>query len=111
MFKLLGLYEELMKVSTEVGERARWAEVSSSPNTDSDIPSASASETPRMARVMRQKVNLAPNARMKQLNSIAQGQIERTLEADLKRNAADALLRGSTSSIRVSTKPMRAIRS
>ncbi|ROV97985.1 hypothetical protein VMCG_07040 [Cytospora schulzeri] len=91
MFKLLGLYEELMKVSTEVSERARWAEVSS-PSSEPGAPPLTTG--PRMARVMRQKVALAPNARMKQLISIAQGQIERIMEEDLKKNATDALLRG-----------------
>jgi phenol 2-monooxygenase len=95
MFKVLGLYEELMKVSTEVGERARWAEVSSSSCQEPQSLSASAPESPRMKRIMRQKLATAPNARMKQLISIPQGQIERILEEDLKRNAPKALCRGT----------------
>ncbi|KAJ5160053.1 aminotransferase class 3 [Penicillium canariense] len=94
VFKVLGLYEELMKVSTEVGERARWAEVPPSSCQESESPSAPASEPARMERVMRQKLATAPNARMKQLISIPQGQIERILEEDLKRNAPEALWRG-----------------
>ncbi|TID26564.1 aminotransferase class 3 [Venturia nashicola] len=47
-----------------------------------------------MERVLRQKIALAPNARMKQLIHISQGQIERILEEDLKANAPNALLRG-----------------
>lgn len=94
MFKMLGLYEELMKVSTEVGERARWAETTPPTGAAPGIRPASANNATRMERVLRQKLALAPNARMKQLISIAQGQIERILEADLKANAPNALLRG-----------------
>lgn len=93
MFKVLGLYEELMKVSTEVGERARWAEVPSSCQAPESLP-ASTPNNSRMKRVMRQRLAIAPNARMKQLISIPQGQIERILEEDLKSNAPEALCRG-----------------
>lgn len=62
--KLVGLYEKLMKVSTEVGERARWSEIPSNPEND-DLPGAHTFNVPKMARVMRQKIFLAPNARMK----------------------------------------------
>ncbi|EFW99677.1 aminotransferase class 3 [Grosmannia clavigera kw1407] len=84
MFKLLGLYEELMKASTEVGERARWAQGSEKSESLGQ---------PRMERVMRQKISLAPNARMKQLISIPQGRIERILEEDLMKHANHALQR------------------
>ncbi|KAJ5186316.1 aminotransferase class 3 [Penicillium cf. viridicatum] len=94
IFKILGLYEELMKVSTEVGERARWAEVPSSSCQEPESLSTPASESPRMERIMREKLATAPNARMKQLISIPQGQIERILEEDLKKNAPEALCRG-----------------
>lgn len=47
-------------------------------------------------RVMRQKLAFA-TAQMKQLIRIPQGQTERILEEDLKKNATDALLRGSGS--------------
>ena len=90
MFKLLDLYEEVMKVATEVGERARWAETPSSTiseRKESNPPS-------RMERVLRQKVALAPNARMKQLISISQGQIERILQEDLDKRAEGTILRG-----------------
>lgn len=94
MFKLLGLYEELMKVSTEVGERARWAEDPAPLDMGPVINSVPAVDIPRLTRVMREKVALAPDARMKQLISIPQGQIEKILEAELMKHATDVLLRG-----------------
>ncbi|KAE9974284.1 hypothetical protein EG327_008821 [Venturia inaequalis] len=93
MFKMLGFYEDLMKVSTEIAERARWAEPTPTPGSAPEITPASASNASGMERVMREKIALAPNARMKQLIGTAQGQIERILEADLTANAPNALLR------------------